>query len=383
MQKEKVIIIIPTYNEEENIAQTIHQILECTDQVQDFQIEVLVFDSNSKDSTAGIVKSIAEHCSRVHFAQEPFKTGLGSAYLQAMNIAMSTLNADIVFEFDADGSHQPQYIVPMLETMKTHDVVVGSRYVPGGSIPKNWGWHRKFLSVVGNWIARLVLTRKYKDLTSGLRAVRTNVLKKVLPSQFLSSQYAYKVELFWLLVQSKATVSEYPIEFIDREKGNSKLPRNSIVDTLRVLFRLRQQDVQQYVKMCSVGLLGAIIQFSLYNYLRSIHFSAFFASQIAISAAIVSNFTLNNAFTFQEKLLFKWTKPYFLIRLFQFIVYSVAMIFLQSSFVHMAVEFMGSGVLKENLMVAVGIGIGSIINYLFYSNVIWSKQLPDQPLEQR
>ena len=374
MSQEKAVIIIPTYNEEENIANTIKMVLAATDSLDDYQVEVLVFDSNSTDSTAEIVQQMVANSSRVHFAKEPQKTGLGSAYLQAMHFAIDNLNADIVFEFDADGSHQPHYIAPMLELLKNHDVVVGSRYIPGGSIPSDWGINRKLLSIAGNWIARLLLTRKYKDLTSGLRATRATYLKKILPAKFLSNHYAYKLQLYWLLYQAKARIVEFPIVFIDREKGNSKLPRNSIIDTLRVLTTLRLAQLRQYLTMCFVGSFGALIQFIVYNCLRNEHYSAFVSSQIAISAAMLSNFTFNHFITFRRQSRgVPLNKSALINRLTQFILYSVSMVYFQSFLVYLGVHFLGTGTLIENLIVAASIYLGSIVNYLFYSNIIWPK----------
>jgi len=238
MAKEKVIIIIPVFNEEENIATTLKAILTDTESLQNFKVEILIFDSQSTDNTASIVRTFTQK-GRVHFVKEPQKSGLGSAYLQAMRYAIENLAADIIFEFDADGSHQPKYITPMLQLLEKYDVVVGSRYIAGGGVPHDWSFYRKFLSMFGNWIARLFLTNQYKDLTSGFRATRTTVLKKILPEKFLSPDYAYKLHLYFLLIQAHAKIVEFPIVFLERKKGNSKLPKNSIADTLRVLFILR------------------------------------------------------------------------------------------------------------------------------------------------
>lgn len=258
MSKEKVIIIIPTYNEEENIAQTLEMLLEKTHDLCDYQVELLVFDSQSEDATAEIVQKISTKSERVHFIQESQKTGLGSAYLQAMRIAMDHLNADVVFECDADGSHQPCYLVSMLELLKEYDAVVGSRYIPKGSVPKEWGIKRKFFSIAGNWVARLFLTRRYKDLTSGFRGIRTALLKTILPKKFLSNHYAYKLQLAWLLYQANARMIEYPIVFIDREKGRSKLPKNSIADALYVISILRYQQLCSLLARRIVALVALI-----------------------------------------------------------------------------------------------------------------------------
>ena len=240
-----MIIIIPTYNESVVIEETIHQVMAVTDALTGYQIEVLIFDSASTDETQLKVRALSQvYKDKLHLQTEPVKTGLGSAYRQAMAYALHHLKADIVIEFDADLSHQPKYFKSFLHQLKTCDVVVGSRYIKGGSIPGDWGLHRKLLSVLGNYVARMILTKKYKDLTSGFRATRRDALIKALPAQFLSNQYAYKLHLLWALHQSKAVIREVPIDFIDREKGVSKLPANSIIDSLRVILILRFHKVR-------------------------------------------------------------------------------------------------------------------------------------------
>jgi dolichol-phosphate mannosyltransferase len=292
-----------------------------------------------------------------------------------MRYAMDVLKADIVFEFDADGSHKPEYIRPMLEKIKSADVVVGSRYVAGGSIPNNWGWHRKLFSVLGNQVARCFLTRKYKDFTSGFRATRTRVLRNILPDAFLSSQYAYKLHLFWLLHKAGAVIKEHPIVFIDREKGYSKLPRNSILDSLRVVMCLRYVELKNYFKMCLVGLSGAFVQFGVFNLMRHM-VSPTHAMQFAVTSAIISNFIFNNKFTFKDN---EIREANLLKRFFIFSSYSFLMVMLQSSWMHFAVRHIGQSFWFENLFVGIGIIAGSVLNYFFYSKIIWKGE--EQPFD--
>ena len=247
--KEKVVVVIPTYNEALIIAETVRQVFAATADLVDFSVEILIFDSASQDQTQEIIQAlIPQYAGKLHLQMEPKKTGLGSAYAQAMKYALLELSADVVVEFDADLSHQPQYLAPMFALLKTCDVVIGSRYVAGGSIPANWGIQRKFLSVLGNHVARMTLTRRYHDLTSGFRATRRDILSTTLPLQFYSNHYAYKLHLLWLLHQSKAHIREFPIHFVDREQGESKLPANSIKDALRVIAKLRYVAAKQSLK---------------------------------------------------------------------------------------------------------------------------------------
>ncbi len=245
--KEKVVIIVPTYNEAMVIEETIAQLFVVATTLTAFDIAILIFDSASTDGTAAKVRALQHIYPKLYVQTEPQKTGLGSAYLQAMRYALNHMQADIVLEFDADLSHQPKFIPAMLSCLNSAQVVIGSRYVRGGSIPKNWGIHRKLLSYVGNLIARLILTHRYKDFTSGFRATRAAMLNQALPKAFLSNGYAYKLHLLWLLHQHHAVIREVPIDFIDREKGSSKLPKNSIQDSLRVILQLRCASIKQHI----------------------------------------------------------------------------------------------------------------------------------------
>ena len=368
MTIEKVVIIIPTYNEAAVIQDTITAVFNATQSIPNADVHVLVFDSASTDHTPRIVTDLAASNDKLHLKTELKKSGLGSAYLQAMRYATTELNADIVFEFDADLSHQPKYIAPMLEKIKDGDVVVGSRYAAGGSIPANWGWHRKVLSVLGNWVARAVLTPTYKDFTSGFRATRRHALLKALPEAFLSNHYAYKLQLLWLLHKNKAKIYEHPIEFIDREKGVSKLPANSVMDSLRVVLTLRYYEMKRYIKMCLVGLSGMTVQFLVYNLCRH-YLSPFGSIQIAVTAAIINNFLLNSHFTFkQRQRISHYNKAK---SMAIFLAYSVAFIYLQSYWQAAGVALLGEGVLKENGIIFTGMILGSFLNYFIYSRIVW------------
>lgn len=243
---EKAIIIIPTYNEQENIGVIIDQLQVVFAQINHYEMGILVYDSNSTDKTSEIVKANQKKYPRIYLQTEEKKSGLGSAYIQAMKYAYQTLQADIVFEFDADGSHQPKYLIPMMEEFTNGaDVVMGSRYVKGGSIPADWAPHRKLLSVLGNVIARIFLNAQIKDYTTGFRGTRTSFLKKIDLDNVKPKGYAYKIHLAWLLHLHNAKIVEFPIEFIDRQMGYSKLPKNNIIESLMLVFSLRWQRIKK------------------------------------------------------------------------------------------------------------------------------------------
>lgn len=368
MSEEKVVIIIPTYNEADVIENTVRKVIKHTVGIVNKHINVLIFDSFSTDNTIEIIRDLQQVFPQVHLLQEPQKSGLGSAYHQAMHYAINEMLADIIVEFDADLSHQPKYLPQILEKIDRYDVVLGSRYIPGGSIPPDWGWHRKLLSKVGNTIARLALTRNIHDFTSGFRATRSTALKKSLPKQFLSSGYAYKLELMWHLYKQNSSILEYPIDFVDRQQGSSKLPANSILNSLFVLMQLRCGRYFRYFKMCLVGFSSMLIQYTIYNCLRDF-MPPFQAIQIAIGFAVINNFTLNTKFTFKHK--DKYSRSSLLRSLLLYLSYSVFMLYFQAYWLKFWIQMAGAGLLKENLIMFGGIVLCSILNYFIYSRFIW------------
>lgn len=246
----KAVIIIPTYNEEGHIEDTINKIEQFNTKSERHNIHILVYDSHSTDKTATIVQSLQQRYDNITLLTEQAKTGLGAAYAKAMRYVIDHLDADIVVEYDADGSHQPCYLLQMLDAINQGaDVVVGSRYIKGGKIDANWGWHRHLISRVGNGIARFFLTRRFFDFTSGYRATRVSMLKKVPFENLLSKSYAYKLHLFWELYQVGSDIVEIPITFIDRQYGVSKFPKNNIIESLKVVILLR-------LRVLRAGLLG-------------------------------------------------------------------------------------------------------------------------------
>ncbi len=235
-----VVIIIPTYNEEGHIGETLKLLQYEISQIKNHNFDILVFDSCSPDQTIPFVKSLQIKYKNLHLIVEDKKSGLGGAYIQAMRYVIEHFDADVIFEFDADGSHQPKYIALMMDAIeKGADVVMGSRYVPGGKIEANWAWNRRMISRIGNYVARLFLTRKFYDLTSGFRATKVSLLKEIPLENLLSKNYAYKIHLFWELHQRTHAIVEVPITFVDREHGVSKFPKNNMWESLKVVIMLR------------------------------------------------------------------------------------------------------------------------------------------------
>ncbi|MBU0618976.1 glycosyltransferase family 2 protein [Patescibacteria group bacterium] len=369
----KAVIIIPTYNEKENIERTIEELVkELTKIPQGYTGHVLVVDDTSPDGTADLVQKKMKQYDNVHLLINPDKKGLGAAYIKGIKYAIEKLKADLVFEFDADGSHQPKYVPGMLAEIKNGaDVVVGSRYIPGGSMPADWGIDRKLISYLGNLIARSVLlTFQYRDMTSGFRVSKTSYLAKIDLDNLLSMQFAYKLHLYYALHKLGAKIVEYPIDFIDRAKGKTKFPKNNIKDSLRVVFTLRFRESEKFIKVCLVGLIGAVIQFSFFNLLRNL-WSPEYANAAAVEVAIVSNFIVNNLWTFKEQKIKKVSK--LLVKFAQFNLVSLGSLLIQFLTMKAGVAIVGRSLIGENILVFIGIIIGLGWNYTMYTKLVWKK----------
>jgi len=362
----KIVVGIPTYNERQNIGATIDGIEAIVSKIgPKHQLEILVIDDNSPDGTAELVKAKGQEFGNVKLLPNQEKQGLGAAYVKAFKYAMAKLGADAVFEYDADGSHQPQYLPGMINELdKGADVVVGSRYVPGGSMPDNWGINRKLISYFGNFIARSVLWAwQYKDMTSGFRVTKTEWLKQIDLDNLLSRQFAYKIHLYYALHRLGAKIVEFPIDFIDRSKGKSKFPRNNIIDSLRVVFTLRWRQNEKLFKVLLVGGLGSVVQLIFYNLFR-LRMNLTWSQNLSIETAIISNFILNNIWTFKEK---GWS----LARFIKFNLSSFGSLIIQNIVLFGGVALLGQSIIIENILVTVGIILGAIWNYLMYTRVVW------------
>jgi len=239
----KVAIIIPTYNEAKNIKKVIDLIYEKTKALKSYGIYVIVVDDNSPDNTWQIVKSISKLNKKVKLLLKKNKEGLGKAYIKGFNYVFKDLGADVVIQMDADLSHDPKEIPLMLHFLeKGYDLVIGSRYVPGGRI-LNWDFIRRITSRGGNFFARIVAgLYKVNDCTSGFRAFKTDILKKIDFNKVNVQGYAFLTSLLFEVYKKKAKIKEIPITFLDRQHGESKLNRREMfeffINCLRLRFRI-------------------------------------------------------------------------------------------------------------------------------------------------
>jgi len=229
----KTIVVIPTYNERENISRLIQKIAVLGIE----NLSVLVVDDNSPDGTGDIVLSLAQKYP-VELLARPGKQGIGSAYIAGFQHVLSS-HPDYIIQMDADLSHDPDDIPRMLEAIQDADLVIGSRRVPGGQVV-GWGIVRKLMSAGAMWCARAVLGLKTKDVTAGFRCFRASVLEAIPFDQVHSGGYSFQEEMLFLTEQRGFRVREIPVTFVDRQQGKSKLGWGDIFEFFQVLLRLKR-----------------------------------------------------------------------------------------------------------------------------------------------
>lgn len=221
-----VIVIIPTYDERENLERIVARVTTSTPDAH-----VLVVDDASPDGTGAIADRLAADDTRIHVLHRSVKDGLGGAYLAGFAWALDR-GYDVLVEMDADGSHQPEQLHRLLQASADGaDFVIGSRWVPGGSVV-NWPWHRVLLSRGGSLYSRIALGVGVRDLTGGYRAIRAATVERLLADGIQSAGYCFQVDLAWRALRSGAVVTEVPITFVERERGESKMSGSIVVEAL-------------------------------------------------------------------------------------------------------------------------------------------------------
>jgi dolichol-phosphate mannosyltransferase len=391
--QQKALVIIPTYNERENIQKIVPLLFEEFKKVSNWDMGILVVDDTSPDKTYAVVKKMQSDYKKLHLLVNPKKAGLGGAYLKGMDKAFNELKAEVVFEFDADLSHDHTKVPEFMKAIDSgYDMVLGSRYIPGGAIPADWGFHRKFMSVVGNLIIRTLLTNfTIKDWTGGYRAIRKKVYNEVVDTinseKFMG--YTFQVAFLNTAVRAGFKIKEVPFKFIDRTAGESKLPITYMKDTLSYLFKTRINDIlnSRIFKFLVVGGVGTIIQLTslqlLRYYLPEFNFgflsNFLLATFLSIEIAIASNFVLNNSWTFADK---KLAKSKMFSKFLQFNLTSGGSILIQllvnffgeksiGLYELFKVPIIGIGIDTGIVFAATGIIIGLFWNFFAYNKFIW------------
>jgi dolichol-phosphate mannosyltransferase len=228
----KTLIIIPTYDEVENLRPLLEAIFSFVPET-----DILIVDDNSPDGTGELADSIASEDSRVHVLHRSGKLGLGTAYIAGFKYAIAH-GYDAAFEMDADFSHDPRYLPSFLQAIEHADLVIGSRYVRGGETP-NWPFVRRCISGAGNMFARFMLGIPVHDCTAGFRCYRREVLESIDLDTIQSEGYAFQVELAYRVRRQGFKIVEIPIIFVDRIVGTSKMSRKIVIEALAYVVRTR------------------------------------------------------------------------------------------------------------------------------------------------
>jgi len=230
---ERALVIVPTYNERENIARLIETVLS-----RDSRLEILVVDDGSPDGTAAIVEDIISTNPRVHILRRPKKMGLGTAYLAGFRWGLER-NYDVLFEMDADFSHDPGHLPDFLRAIQNHDLVLGSRYRSGKVTVVNWPIARLILSYFANVYARAVTGLPVWDATGGFKCFRREVLQAIDLTKVRSNGYAFQIEMSYRAWRRGFRIVEIPIVFVDRTEGQSKMSRAIMIEAIWMVWRLR------------------------------------------------------------------------------------------------------------------------------------------------
>jgi dolichol-phosphate mannosyltransferase len=229
----KLMVVIPTYNEAENLPRLASLLLELP-----LDLRLLVVDDNSSDGTGRLADELAtSHPGRIDVLHRPSKAGLRSAYLQGFRRALDA-GAEAVAQMDADFSHEPAVLIRMVGKLQDCDLVIGSRYIEGGSVDRNWPAWRKRLSAFGNVYSRAILGFAVRDSTSGYRLWRAETLRGMPLERVLSSGYVFQVEMAYLASSLEYRVCEVPIYFPDRQVGKSKMSFGIQAEAAMRVFRV-------------------------------------------------------------------------------------------------------------------------------------------------
>lgn len=364
----KIVVILPTYNESGNIGDLIEEIQKVFKKISNYALEILVVDDNSPDGTAQIVKEVIKKYSNIKLITGE-KKGLGSAYVRGMRYAINKMGADIFFEMDADFSHDPNLIPDFIQRIETGaDFVIGSRYITGGSIPKQWGTERKIFSITGNLIVRFgLMLLRVKDWTSGYRAVKKEVFEAVDGNLDKYTGYTFQVAFLHRAIQNGFNVAEIPLKFIDRKYGKSKIIPSEYIKNVFIYIFLNSS----FIKFLIVGSIGFVIQTLIAKVLIEIEGHPGLSVSIAAEFAIISNFTFNQFWTFSHKKIVG--KRSIFAKFVQFNLASLGAIIIQGIAVTIGTTFFG----RDSWFIFMVVSIILLVipySYSMYHKVIWKEK---------
>ena len=367
---------MPAYNEAENIGKMIEAL--CGEEflkIKDADMHLLIVDDRSPDGTGDIVSKLQDKYKNLHLLQKD-KAGLGWAYIAGFKRAMETLKADAVMEMDADFQHPPRFVKPMVDAyLAGADYCIGSRYIKGGSVPKEWAVFRKLVSYFGNLFIRIVLVKpSIHDLTTGFRLTRVKgVLDKIdLDHLMEPTRFAYKVDLLYQSIKLSKKTVEVPLEFASRTMEKSKFNPKEMISTFKVAIILGIKDKQKLIKFAIVGGTGFVINFIFLRVFRYLGLSELFVWLFATEIAIINNYIFNNIWTFKDSEI-KGLKATIL-KFLQFNLTSAGALVIQSIAGPIGTKLIGE---KYDFLVLAFVVAFLVLpyNYFMYTKVIWKKKI--------
>jgi dolichol-phosphate mannosyltransferase len=367
MTTKKACIVLPTYNEAENISVLIPQIFEQQSQIQSHHLITVVVDDRSPDGTGQIVKSLQMNYPDLHLLEDK-DNGLGEAYIKGMKYAIDNCKADVIIQMDADLQHDPG-MLPLFLTLYEFGftLIVGSRFAPGGKTPE-FTLYRKFLSSFGNFLVRLFSgIPRIHDCTSGYRCIKSDLIEKCDFSTMSVRGYSFQSSLLYELLRNGARILEIPIIFEARQYGTSKLAFRDQVEFLINLVRIRFHKSREFFKFCVVGTSGVIVNMGLLIVLTRLFGIALeYASPVAIEISIISNFVLNNIWTFRARTI----KSSLLKRFVRFhiVAFSAGIV----NYITLLSLHYGVG-LMDIIANLIGIAAATVVNYVLNSRWTWKK----------
>ena len=296
--------MMPAWNEVENIKSMVEVLTQDEFPKIGADMQLLIVDNHSTDGTAEAAEDASKKYNNVHIIQQK-NSGLGWAYVSGMQYAIDELKADAILEMDADFQHPPRFVKPMVEAyLSGAEYVIGSRYIEGGSVPKEWAASRKAISFFGNLFIRTVLLNfKIHDLTTGFRLSKVRgVLDKIELVKLRDlDKFAYKVDLLYQSLKNSKKTVEVPLEFASRTKDKSKFNWKEMVATFKLAIILGIKDKQRFIKFGVVGFTGFLVNYLGLEFLKRMGLTTYWATLFATEMSIISNFILNNIWTFKDK----------------------------------------------------------------------------------
>lgn len=379
-KKQTAVVVIPTYNEAGHTAKMIdHLITKTFPKIKNWRMILFYADGNSPDGTANIIKEKQKKYKNLELLIETKKEGIGAAYVKAFKYAIKKFKADVVIEFDSDFQHPPKDIPVMLKKIdQGYDYVLGSRKIEGGSNPKGWGFKRLFFSEAGGFVARMILFFPTKhffqitDPTTGFKASRVKGFVDAMDMDHLyTKSFGYKLEFLYKMIKLGAKTVEIPLQFGLRETGESKIEPQTAKEIFRTVFLLRLNDssTQKFLKFGTVGFVGYLVNAIGLSLVFAASQSELLSWLVSTELAIVSNFTLNNLWTFKSDKISGFNKLFG--KFLQFNFTSLGALLIQTVAGVSLVRL--TGLNRQILLPFIIVFLVLPYNWVMYNTFIWKK----------